>query len=205
MVAARPLRREEFWESPATVPGRRQRKPSPRTRRTPRGEGRSPRRQRRAQGRFRPQAGFLLTLGIVALLLFGLGVRYASLSSTGRQLVALKEELALLEDEKAKLMAEISSLGAPDRVETGALQSLGMTRPLEIRSVQVARLETAPQVPVVGDSAVIELAHAPATAGNQPEAAQERWLDRGTQVFYQWLSGSKVEAGTGAPSWPADP
>ncbi|HLS88801.1 MAG TPA: hypothetical protein VK008_04135 [Sphingobacteriaceae bacterium] len=206
MVAARPLRREEFWDGPATTPGRRRRrKPVSRPRRSARGEGQSPRRQRRAQARFKPQAGFLLTLGIVALLLFGIGVRYASLSSTGRQLVALKEELARLEDEKAKLMADISTLGSPGRVESGAVQSLGMTRPLEIRSVQVARLEAVPQAPVLGDSAVIELARAPEAAGEQPEGAQAGWLDRSTQVFYQWLSGSRAEAGAGAPTWPAGP
>lgn len=204
MVAARPLRREEYLETPVTAP-RRQRNPVSRPRRNPRVDRRAARRQRRARAWSLPQAGFLLTLGIVALLLFGLGVRYASLSSTGRQLVALKEELALLEDEKAKLMAEISSLGAPGRVEMGAVQSLGMTRPVEIRSVQVASLQAAPQVPQVGNSAVVELPRAPDAPEDRTTVAAGGWLDRSTQVFYQWLSGSKVEAGTGAPSWPVNP
>lgn len=167
------------------------------------GRGKAVRRQaaRRGQAlgrRSLASVGFVLTLGVVAALLFGLGVRYASLSTTGRQLVSLKENLALLEEEKAHLTAEISSLAAPDRVEGGARQSLGMTLPEEIRNVQVAALQSTPLAPVAGTTAVVHLPQAVASevaavaAGD--EAAAGGWFEQAADSFYQWLAGASVAA-----------
>lgn len=218
MVAARPLQQEEasysFNGAAAAQPAPRY-QPWRRERDATQPGSRRRSRTRVKQGRRAhslPSVQFFLTLLFACALIFGLGVRYASISSTGQQLLALRAQHAQLVEEKALLQGEIGRLAAPGRVEEGAMKTLGMTRPLDIQSVAVAGLEPVTKAVPQGRSAVVTLPPAPAAAasdqpaqlpqahdleapGEYAQPAEADVFQRAARLLSQWLTATSAQAG----------
>ncbi|MEX2355624.1 MAG: hypothetical protein WD535_01190 [Thermaerobacterales bacterium] len=189
MVMANPVQQEHFWLDDA-VAGRRER--------LRRHQHRSLKKQEQSV-----QVRRLVLVSIVVVLMaFGLGVRHASLSAMGYELVAMKTELSQLEDRYSRLQAEASRLSAPGRVEETAILVLGMTRPVEIRTA--VRPDALPVVEAGAaalaanhgaDVATVALPSIEPQTGVENIPVSVSWLDRAADWFYEWLAGASAEAG----------
>ncbi len=101
-----------------------------------------------AETKVRPAAGgqlspalvsrCLVAIALLVGLSLGLVARHTAIIERGYELTALKEELAVLQNENKRLQLSIGQLESLERIEAAAIGKLGMAKAKEVRVVALA-------------------------------------------------------------------